>query len=255
MLEPPSRARERILLIGPWGAGKSTAWATIYDWLRRTESPGKLYLIDTDRAVDRVCPSLPESQFADVHEWPEYLTAIDRFIELATRDDWLVIDLIDKAWSAVQNHFIHEAFGKNAASYFMEWKKGDSKAGNALADGFGANWQVINKMYDEFMQEKVLRWPGHILACSPADPVKLPDRKGEGGDEKEILDAFGRYGVKPAGQKKLGFQFLSVILLNPKANETWAFSSMKDVKRERPQNQPLTDFVMDYLVGVAKWTL
>lgn len=260
MLHPPTRIRERVLCIGPWGAGKSTAWGMTWQWLQRTKSDAKMFVIDTDMNAARVAPDLPEENVADVWSYNEHIEAITRFRKVGTKNDWLVVDLADRSWQAAQDHYIEEAFGKNAATYFLDWKKNAAgKGGSALSDAFGSNWQVINRLYNEFIFG-VIRWPGHIIACAPAEPVTLPDRKGEGGDDKDVLDAFGRYGVKPAGQKRLGFQFPTVLLMNPKGQEQWAFSSMKDVglgeaKRERPQNKPLKDFVVQYLMEVAGWTV
>lgn len=258
VLQPPNRSRERVLLIGPWGAGKSTAWGVTWEWMKRTGADYKMYVIDTDRAADRVAPDLPLEQVADVWHWEEYISAIDKFSAVATRDDILVVDLIDKAWAAVQDDYIEQVFSKGAATFFLEWKKSAAK-GNPLSDAYGTNWQVINRRYGEFI-DKVIHWPGHIIACSPAEPVAQPNRDGSGGDGKDILEAFGRFGVKPAGQKRIGFQFLTVQLMIPKGNDSWSFTTMKDVglgtmKREKPVNQPLKDWVMDYLVGIAGWTL
>ena len=241
------------MLIGPWGAGKSTAWAKINDWLRRTESPGKLYVVDTDRAAARVAPDLPDDQVREVYEWDEYLEAVTHFRSIATPDDFLVVDLISKAWDEVQAYYVEEAFGKKASSFFLEAKKG-GQDGSPLSGAYGSNWQVINKLYNDFITP-VFRFPGHVLACSPADPVSQPDRQGKGGDSAEILDAFGRFGVKPAGQKMLGFQFLTVLLMNAPRQGHYTYTTIKDVNRPAQQNHPVTDFVMDYLKEVAGWSL
>lgn len=254
MLQPPSKARERILLIGLWGGGKSQSWADIHAWLRRTNSNARMFVVDSDFAHDRVCPDLPEDDVRDVYEYQEYVDAVAHFRSQATADDWLVVDHISKAWDATQRYYIEQAFGKNKSTFFLEHKSAGGD-GSPLADGYGSNWQVINALYADFMTP-VKRWPGHILACAPAEPIKRPNEKtGKGGDDKMVIDAYGRYGIKPGGQKMLGFEFLTVINMIPKSDETFAMTTIKDVKRDRPQNQVVKSFTLNYLCKIAGWTL
>lgn len=259
MLHRPQRARERILLIGQWGAGKSNAWCTVASWMRRTKSPAKMYVVDTDHAADRLSEAYGEAFWEnviaeDVWDYKEILAALKKFHALKpSRDDILVVDLIDKLWAWTQDHYIEEAFGKNASTFYMEFKKAGTD-GNALSAeaAYGANWQIINSHYAELMT-LIQRWPGHVIACSPAETVQAPNSAGKGGDSKEIREAFERAGFKPAGQKGLGFQFFTVILLSP-FGKAWKFQTIKDLNRGL-NNGEMKDFVMDYLVKIGGWEL
>lgn len=262
MLHRELRARERILIMGPFGAGKSRSWCTMASWFRRTKSPAKVYVVDTDHAADRLSedygPEFWDNVVArDVWDYNECKAALEAFHKLKpTRDDVLVVDLIDILWSWTQDHYINEAFGVNASTFFVDFKRDSDKEGNAISAeaGYGANWQIINKLYADVMT-LIQRWPGHVIACTKADTVQAPKAgSGAGGDSKEILDAYGKVGVKPAGQKALGFQFFTVMLLNPFGNGKWKWQTVKDVSRG-PQNGDMKDFVMDYLVPVAGWEL
>lgn len=218
--------------------------------------PGRLFVLDTDRAAFHICPEIDEDCVREAYEWPEYMEAINHFTDLAQPDDFLVVDRIDPAYTETQSNYIREVYGKSAAEFYKQWKiksEGDA-TGTPLADAFGSNWQVIGKDYHEFIT-KVLRWPGHVIACCAGEPVRQPDRNNKGGDAPEIRDAFGRFGVKPAGQKMLGFQFLSVILMNPKSNNQYSMTAMKQINRPPVLDVPVKDFVMDYLVNVAGWRL
>lgn len=260
MLHRELRARERILLIGPWGAGKSNAWCTLAAWYRRTKSPAKVYVVDTDHAADRLAEKYGEEFWENVvaencWEYDEVLAALKDFRKKATRDDVLVVDLIDKLWGWSQDYYIEQAFGTNAASFFVEFKRDSDKEGNALSAeaGYGANWQVINRLYGDLMTE-IQRFPGHVIACSPAEDVQQPNKQGTGGDSKEIRDQYGRAGKKPAGQKALGFQFFSVLLLTPFKPGEWRWQGLKDLNRGL-HTGVMKDFVMDYLVPHGGWTL
>lgn len=259
MLTKEKPSRERILLLGAFGSGKSYAWCSVAAWLRRTKSPGRVFVVDTDHAADRLSEGYDDFfsnvVAEDVWGYKEVRAALDKFKKAKpTKEDWLVVDLADKLWQYAQDFYIEEKFGKDAASYYLEEKKA-GVSGNPLSqEAYGANWQIINQQYNSLMTD-IQRWPGHVMFCTKASPVQEPNQQGKGGDDKETRQAYGRYGVKPDGQKALGFQFFSVIWMIPKGKEEWVFTTIKDLNRERPQNQPIKDFVMDYLVKVAGWSL
>lgn len=250
-LRTEANARERILMIGSWGTGKSEAWCSIAKWLDQTKAEGQLYVLDTDNAVDRLIEGQPWADRIipfDLFEWDDYIKAITEARSKGKRDDWLVVDMVDKAWEEVQNFYIQEAFGKDAASFFLQWKTDNGK-GSPLAGEYGANWQVINKLYSSFIG-KVARFPGHVLACAPVDQVNREQEK-----SKEILDTYGRFGVKPRGQKALGHQFHTILLALSKGKSGYAYTTIKDRKRTELSNEDVVDFVTSYLVKVAGWKL
>lgn len=259
MLTKPTRARERILLMGSFGSGKSNAWCTVAAWLRRTKSTGRVFVVDTDHAADRLAEGYDDffnNVVAEsVWDYPEAKAAIAKFRKSdPTSEDWLVVDLADKLWQYSQDYYIAEIFGKDAATYYMDAAR-EGVQGNPLSqEAYGVNWQRINQQYFSLMND-IQRWPGHILFCTPASPVQRANAQGKGGDDKDTVQIFGRYSVKPDGQKQLGFQFFTILWMIPHGNEEWRFTSVKDLNRERPQNAPMKDFVMDYLVGIAGWTL
>ncbi len=255
MLTPTSRAKERILLFGKEGTGKTNAWCTIAAWMRRTNSPGKVYVVDTDLAVDRMADSYGDAFFenvvaGDANEWEDYTKLVNNYHSLGTNDDWLVVDLIDKAWEAVQNYYVEQTSGKDPAAYFLEYRK-EKEEGHPLAGAYGSNWTVINKLYSQWMG-KVIRFPGHVLLCTPGEPIQQPNKDGSGGDSKDVLETYGRVAYKPKGQKGLGFQVHTVGLMATKG-EGWVMTTVKDRSRERMKGAVVNDFVDDYLVKVGGW--
>lgn len=256
MLQPTSRRLERILLMGPWGAGKSWSWVRLAYWLQKTQSPAKIHLLDTDHAYLAQCDAFPG--FDDVvlqyetNSWEDYNKNTEKALKLCVRGvDWLVVDRADTPWRIAQNVFTEKAFGKDLATFFVEAKKeqvdSNAKPGYAMDNPYGERWGYINKLYDSWMMDRVLTWPGHMIWCT--------DVKGLGDREPETLKrAFERYGVRPTGQPLLGLQALTVLNMMPKG-DGWAYSSCKDLHRERPQNQDINDWVLDYLIRVAKWKL
>lgn len=257
MLRAGSKARERILVMGSWGSGKTQAWADIAKVSRETKSNAKFYVIDTDYAAERSLQQYDgwESnvEVAVVETWDDYVKAGKEFRSKATSDDWLVIDMLDKAWPAVQASFVEKAFGVEIDEWFLSFKR-DNKSGHALAGEYGTNWSVINKMYQGFVQE-MLRFPGHVIACAKADQVQQPNRDGKGGDSDEIRHAFGKFGLKPGGQKDTGFLFHTVLLLGEPQPGRWIYTTIRDRSREQMKAKEVKSFAMNYLVQVGGWKL
>jgi hypothetical protein len=256
-LTSTSAAPERILSMGMWGAGKTHAWTTLSKWYRETNTPGIFHVLDSDntslRSLDNTGNWEENVVRADVSEWTDLTGWTDKYTETAVTGDWLVIDSIDAAWSLVQDYYISEQFGQDSADFFLAARKAN-QSGHPLASDYGSNWQVINRLYQRWIM-KVIRWPGHVYAATPAQQVTQPNQSGKGGDSKDIRDAFGRYGMRPAGQKNLGFQFHTVLLMASPSKDQYTVTSVKDRSRELLVNQPVSDFTIQYLCGTAGWEL
>lgn len=250
-LHTESRRRERILLYGPWGAGKSYSWVRLANWLHKTKSPNKIYLLDADHAFDAQCEAFPEFEEVvvpyRVTEWKHCEEAIRAFNMQGQRDDWLVVDRIDNAWESVQNSFTEQVYGKNLSTYFVDAKKrSQDEMANALGGAHGEKWGIINKMYSNFFSQ-VLNWQGHSIWCAGV--------KGwSDNDDPALVKIYQRHGLRPSGQKDLGKSCLTAIQLQPKG-DGFIYTSVKDLHRELQTGQPMNDFVLDYLVKVAKWKL
>ena len=255
MLVSNSSAKERILAIGMWGSGKTNCWVNIARWYRTTETPGTFYVLDTDNTSLRSLEADDDWEKnvvrVDIHEWNALTSQTGKFFQDATVDDWLIVDSIDKPWTMVQDHYVEEMFGKDADVFFLDQRKAN-QAGHPLASDYGSNWTVINKLYSKWMGQ-VIRWPGHVFACSPSQPVQEPNASGKGGDSREIRETFGRYGVKPSGQKSLAFQVHTVLLMQSPSRDEWKITSVKDRSRELLVGAPNLDFVVSYLLPVANW--
>lgn len=257
MLVSSNPATERILSMGQWGAGKTHAWISIARWYRNTGTPGTFHVLDTDNTSLRSLSTDDDWEQniirADITNWSDLISHTAKFFESAGPNDWLIVDSIDMPWSMVQDHYIEEMFGKDADAFFMDARKA-SASGHPLASDYGSNWTVINKLYSKWIGQ-VIRFPGHVYACTPAQQVTQPNASGKGGDSREIRETFGRYGVRPAGQKGLGFQFHTVLLLQSPSAGEWKMTSVKDRSRELLVGQDLSDFALGYLIGTAGWEI
>jgi hypothetical protein len=262
-LSPAVYRRERILLIGPPKAGKSTAWLTIAQWLEKTSADAQVFVIDSDKAWEIMGPA-DGSLDKRVHvyevenhaDWKKAITEIGGAYQ-PNRGDWLVIDMIDRLWVHAQSGFwdyMHP--GQDMGQIALEAKKKNINLGG----DYGNNWTVINKLYQDVFQP-IINFKGHVLALTPAAEVRQPDRQGNGGDSPAVLDVFGRVGMKPTGQKDLAYQFHSLLVVQRKPDKSRALITVDERVRpageERKQlvGETMTDFTLTYLVGAAHWSL
>lgn len=258
MLSKESKSRERILLYGPWNTGKTTSYFEIAKLYRKTKTVGKFYVLDTDYTTERTVEEYPgceeNMQFTTSVDIDEIDTTLSKYKAKSTAEDWLVIDTASELWEICQNAFTQKIMGKDLADWTLEYRKANPDGGNALTGAYGANWDVIKKMYGGLVQE-IVRFPGHVLVTAKAKDVQQPDRKGEGGDTAEIRGTYGPFGVRPAGEKNLPYLFHTVLWMGEKKVGDWVYSSVKDRGRERVMGGKMDNFVASYLMKVAGWTM
>lgn len=246
--------RERIILMGGWGTGKSNAVVSVAEYLEKTGSDAIVYVIDTTFEADRNFLGAPKNVIiVTVGDWDEYMAAV-KDIRLKSRpQDWLAIDRIDMVWDQAQAGYSEKAFGKAIDEWFVEYKA-EGRAGHAFSGEYGSNWVMIKRMHAAFITE-MLRFKGNVVACSTIQNVTGPNRSGEGGDSKETLAEYGKFGVRPGGEKNLGFLFHTILWLTEPKPGDWQFTTVRDRKREQMKGKKMGDFVVSYLVGVAGWKL
>ena len=260
MLQSNGRA-ERLLLVGSWGSGKTTAYFKIAEWLHNTGSPAQMFIIDPDyKAALDPNAGLPNVHiFDDLEHWTDYQATVKKIREegVRGRGDWLVCDMMDKVWLAAQAGYTEQTFGVDTADFYIQWRKQaqektaaeqKKEGGNPFDADWGKDWQAINRLYDTFIFNLV-RFPGNVLMTTSPE---IMDRDKE--KNTEHLRMYGKLGVKPAGQKRLGHIAADCLLMNV-TGTGWTFSQIRGTGREEFKNEPINDFVMSYLVGRAGWTL
>lgn len=257
MISAPGPRRERILGYGGPGAGKSQKWLSLAKWIKRTGSPSKIRLLDTDFAWEAYRPldgSLDDVVIVEqAWDWEEFKPAMNRLLTTGTptRDDVLVVDMIHKPWEKAQEGFFERMSGNDFDEFlFMALKNGENIGGD-----WGVNWGVINKMYNGFV-DQLMRWRGHLIACAPETEVRQPDRSGKGGDSLEVRTLYGRVGMRPQGQKNLSHLFHTILYMQVKQtrNDTeWMMTTVKDRQRDMLKGEKVTDWTMNYLIQKAGW--
>ena len=111
---------------------------------------------------------------------------------------------------------------------------------------------VINKLYDDWINPIVYRVRCHVYATADVDNLDTRTEK-----DPEVLNLFGAWKIKPSGQKKIGGQMHTILLLIPGSDSTsWFISTMKDrAGRKYFNKSPLNDLYTQYLFMKAGWPL
>lgn len=273
-LKAPARSRERIILTGMEGVGKTRAAMQIM-----LACIGHKYIIETDNTYDEMFES-PDFQALQVKEefvggkldtsyynnpdgtvtlyrvrnWEEYIWAMDQAFTRAERDDWIVIDNISNMWREVQTWYNINAYGKSPAEMAMEIRKRqikDGKKNHTVMQEQFTDWGAINPQYFENVRHRIQTPPCHLLLIAEQKELTKDS-------DKESKAIFGPYGVKPDGQKSLGHDGRTLLLLTKDSrfgNETYMLTTMKDRERVKLDGEEWTDFAADFLVGVGGWVV
>jgi hypothetical protein len=260
ILQPTSTIRrERILAYGPPGGGKSYMWQHA---ILSTPSHVQFHVIDTDGAWETAAAAPEFSPHLDrVHHhepatWPEYISAMRDSMKVMDRErgDWLVIDLADDAWEAAQEYYSDRKFAGDADSLeFLE----------AIIDGTSDNdqdnmakWGTINKLYSPFGQALV-KVPGNLFVCATAKELKKDNKGNYFRESKDNVREYGKAGLRPGGQKNLGHDVNTVLLVTGNRAGNWRFERIKDRNREAAWGEELVrenkGFGNSFLLAVAGW--
>lgn len=258
--------RERILAFGKDGTGKTYAWMR----LAKRFKGATFHVIDSELGAERSLEEFPElavevAEFEQkkgskdwdftssgeaqvtiypVIDWPEYRAAQKIAVREARPGDWIILDMADKPWSAVQRHFVGQIFDQEMGDYYLkarqEMQQADKK-GKSLnpLDGW-VDWQVINRMYQDFMLPLAFRSRANLFMTSS---VSVPGRD----SPKEIRDLYGPLGCYPSGQKDLPHQPDTILLFIRTGFDEYSITTAKDRgKRDYWEKEMIVDFPKQY---------
>ena len=274
--------RERILVAGAPGTGKTYAWAC----LARAMPKHKFYVIDPDDGVRRVLYEVDESGervFPDLSNIEYYFTPkwytdgvvnIGKVNKLEDKelkafqcgvadawkvikpkvkaDDWIVVEHMGNIWARVQDGFTDEVFNKDIGQYFLERRKAMTQGAKRLdaLEGW-TDWSVINKLHnDDFMVPICFENPGHVY-MSTAFTMVEPRAK----EDAEIKAFYGDSSIRLEGQKHNPFRAQTMLLFKASGSRDsrkyFVNTFLKDRGRPWMVEQEITDFFYDYLVPYA----
>jgi len=242
--------RERILVVGGPGSGKTWGWLKLAAYFKDSQ----FYVIDSEIGAERSLQEFPNLRNVHVYpvsEWKDYRDAQNEVAAKSTANDWIVVDMVDKAWSAVQRYFVDEIFSKEMGDYFLEARRKIKKDAKSLFGGRDSalkgwtDWVVINKLYEDFMLPIVYRYPANLYLATAGQPVSEED-------DKEVRSLYGPLGLRPSGQKNLAYQ-PDTVLFFMHAADGYYMSTIKDRGgRKYLDKQKLYSFPIQY-GAIAGW--
>lgn len=281
-MKPSSRRRERILVFGVGGSGKSHAYAQIAQRMSGTT----MWVIETDPTLDAILEH-PDVDRVQVREawrngvedetWGPYLAedgqvvvyrcttwlavweAIAEVWERAGFEDWIVVDNITGPWEWVQAWYWQTVVGQEEDEFLLQIRKaqleqlqaGETTSSEKANESKFNEWSFINPHFQKHFTDRMLNPPCHLyLTAEQTDVVKHFDEK-----QKETWGLYGMLGTKPKGQKKSGHLTHTVLHLSKSKAGEYRMTTVKDRGgREEWTRERWDDFAEDYLVGTAGWT-
>lgn len=254
-LESPHRGRERVLVYGTAGVGKTNGW---WEILKNTPDDVTFYVVDTDFTVvefldsDENADELEERlEWEEVFDFADAKKAIREYAKKADRGDWLVVDRIGQMWTWAQNYFCEEVFDQGKAEHGIAWRReavqGDDDDSNGINPFNGTmDWPYIKDLYYKHIQNPaVVRNKAHVYVT--AGEKQLIDHFEDASTKRR----FNSEGYKPNAEKTLIHGPRTVLRL--KGMDPWRFSTIKDRKRDVKQSAKMRNFARDYLISIGGW--
>lgn len=251
--------REKLLIIGAGGAGKTSIPLNIAWWAKQSEDTRQFYYMDTDD--EAVLHTLNEEKYegllaedgGNVHitsviNWDDYVAFSQKAVANAKQGDFIVLDFITHAWTAAQEGFLQDAAGKTRGEVLYEAGVGGASGWDMFKTEF--NWNAINGSYFDFIKPILLKSKAHVIMLAEEEQINT-DAKNITADNAEHAAQFGKW--KAVGQKKLPYQCRSYLRVQRLARGR-VLHTLKDRARRELKGETMSpDFVTAYLRGVAGW--
>ena len=256
-LESPYRFRERILLLGGGGAGKTTATLSM---IRASGLPADVIDLDYSMAWDRAL----DTDFEDsrdqvkIHSvqpyWEDFINTMEGIVDTYGDDPdrWLVVDSISPTWEEVQAWYVQLAIGSDMGKFLAELRRdSDSVKDYNASIVENMNWPAVKKEYARTWRA-IMSWKGHLVLTAEAASIK-------GERDADQLALYGQVGYKPVGEKRL-HHVTSTTLFLEHGRRGWLFTTVKDRNRDEVEKKQVEDLddggmATSYLREVAGWKL
>ena len=264
--------REKILVYGSYKVGKSSLWLDIMQASYQAGLKIHFYLIDTDRAYSKMVEEMDVDYEAEGYltvylpdDFSELMDASTEIRGLAGKGDWVIIDMLNYAWTEAQDFYTEKVFGETPDNYFLAMREQvvSSKGKDARSfGGFeGTDWNFITKTYKQWEIPLTMKGDWNVFAVTEARKMDARD------DDPEKAKTYKEVsGHIPVGQKGIGHRFDTVFHMRQRVSGTRELHMVGDRGREKEGgawDQLGTNvitigeypkgFTRRYLVDIAGW--
>jgi len=264
--------KERINIFGLAGIGKTHQYFQIAKWHHDLGSDAMFYAVNTDTSFEVLYFNdgfqLPNLHWTDCTSFNDMYEAAKMYHGKLRPQDWLCIDLQDDAWSLVQDEYTQiraREQGISIDNLGELWITGGETKKYPIE---GWDWQTPNARYRALTNNYILRGLGHRFIISRQTDVMEPSAgMKEDPISKQNRLLFERHGVKPGGQKEDPSRWHTILHVTSAGEKKQKISTAKERWGTRRHmghvtgngkqvlGEVLNDFFLDYLIGVAGWTM
>lgn len=273
--------KERILLYGPPKIGKTHQFFLIAWYHQEMGSDAIFYGINNDTSWEVVYDNpqfaeLTNIVYEDVNTFQDHMDVVRNYHKRLRDQDWLCLDLGDRAWTAVQDEYAQALAKKNGQS--LEdigdlWVVDDAPKDDSGKPKYpieGWDWGMCNARFNTLSNNYIMRGNGHRMIISgQTRMVDATERMQSGEDDiaKKTREMFRHIGVKPAGNKHDPFRYHTILHIDGSemdrtqkmstAGERWPSRERigKRMRGGQVLDEPFEDFFQKYLVDTAGWKI
>lgn len=207
--------RERILLAGFPGSGKTYALLGLADMIGMADPKAKIWVLDADRGFGKIqkqeWPQVKGLDYRVAREWDDVEAFVEEVSALQTDHDWIFIDMIGRFWEMAQSLEVAAVHGLSMGRKMLQARKELVEQAKLQAPGSlpQPDWTVIKRLHnDEFIDRLTAGWDANIIATTSLDPLDTSR------DDQLLVSIFAQYGFKPDGEKRNSHRFDTVLFLS-----------------------------------------
>lgn len=248
-MKSPHGSRERILLYGREGSGKTKA---ALDFARAND--GTTYVVSNDNSIERLieCDYLDlDIELVNVTDWVEYRDALLDIYGKVDRDDLVIIDNMTWPWDEIKVWYVKEVYGQDMRDWAFEYRQNlDRPSDGSLPASLFGDYSYINSEWYGLHNKFLVQLNCHLILTANAKEVRMDSR-----GDKEVRDSYGQIGMAPDTQKRVGATTQTVVYLWSEPGGYYMSTKIKDRGREPRAVEKLAwdDFAVDYLERIALW--